>query len=111
RMRRACGGVASVAPTLSLRCTTYDLRSGTYDLKGLQQVDLHVHLAGVMAVLRLFVFLDAGRPDEGLVERLQLGALERIRLMVDAGAIEIVMLVGGVQQIALDEEELERIDD
>src|SRR5437868_6722670 len=72
------------------------------------RVYFYVHFARVMPQRMGLGTANPGSPDQRLVELQQVGALDGIRLMMDAGAVELMFVIGGVEDVALDQKMLER---
>src|ERR1041385_1238282 len=82
-----------------------DKGSGQYNPSApLRWVDLHVDLARVVADWHGLRAADAGSPYQRLLQRLDLDALQRIGLVMHARAVQLVLLVHRVEDVALDEE-------
>src|ERR1051325_3397057 len=62
-----------------------------------------------MAQRRLLWPLEARAPYQRLIQLQYLGALDRIRLMVDARLVEILPLVRRIEDVALHEEVLDGV--
>src|ERR1041385_487441 len=88
---------------LSRRSAAKDLASAP-----LRWVDLHVDLARVVADGHGLRAADAGSPYQRLLQRLDLDALQRIGLVMHARAVQLMVLVHRVEDIALDEEVIDR---
>ena len=76
----------------------------------MRRIDLHVHFRCVVTDRSRTRSLDSRRPDESLIDVAQLRVLNRIRLMMDAGAMQHVIVVVRVKDVSLDQEMLERSD-
>src|SRR5438132_9158970 len=74
-----------------------------------QRVDFDVHLAGVMPQGLRFSVANAGRPRQRLFAAVDFGTLHGIRPMMHASAPESMIFIDGVEDVALNEEMLDRV--